>query len=69
MVGLGPLEFVDQGDQILFRFEEFDIVPPIMMGADVEANRTPLHKRDSALRMLAALTRCADGLVAQHLLC
>ena len=41
MAGLGPLEFVDQGDRILFRFEEFDIVRPIMMGPEAEANRPP----------------------------
>ena len=41
LTGLGPLEFVDQGDQILFRFQEFDIVRPIMMGPDAEANRPP----------------------------
>ena len=41
MTGLGPLEFVDQGDHLLFRFQEFDIVRPIMMGPDAEANRPP----------------------------
>ena len=41
MVGFGPLEFVDQGDRILLRFEEFDIRRPIMMGPDAEANRPP----------------------------
>ena len=41
MVGFGPLEFVDQGDSILLRFEEFDIRRPIMMGPDAEANRPP----------------------------
>ena len=41
MAGLGPLEFVDEGDRILFRFQEFDIVRPIMMGPDAEANRPP----------------------------
>ena len=39
--GFGPLEFIDQGEQILFRFGEFDIARPIMMGADAEANRPP----------------------------
>ena len=41
MTGLGPLEFVDQGNRILFRFQEFDIVRPIMMGPDAEADRPP----------------------------
>ena len=41
MAGFGPLEFVDQGDRILFRFEEFDMVRHIMMGPDAEANRPP----------------------------
>ena len=41
MAGLGPLEFIDQGDRIQFRFEEFDIVRSILMGSDAEANRPP----------------------------
>ena len=41
LAGFGPLEFVDQGDRILFRFEEFDMVRHILMGPDAEANRPP----------------------------
>ena len=41
MTGFGPLDFIDEGDQILMRTEEFDIYRPIMMGPDAEANRPP----------------------------
>ena len=41
MTGFGPMDFIDEGDRILLRFEEFDTYRPIMMGADAEANRPP----------------------------
>ena len=41
MTGFGPMDFIDQGDRILLRFEEFDTYRPIMMGPDAEANRPP----------------------------
>jgi hypothetical protein len=42
MTGFGPLEFVQQDDGIVLRFEEFDIVRPIHMGPHAEANRPAL---------------------------
>ena len=41
MTGFGPMDFIDEGNRILLRFEEFDTYRPIMMGADAEANRPP----------------------------
>ena len=41
MTGFGPLDFIDEGDRILVRTEEFDIYRSIMMGPDAEANRPP----------------------------
>ena len=41
MTGFGPVDFIDQGDRILLRFEEFDTYRPIVMGPDAEANRPP----------------------------
>ena len=41
MTGFGPLDFVDQGDRILLRFEEFDTYRSIVMGPDADANRPP----------------------------
>lgn len=42
MTGFGPLEFVEEKDRIVLRFEEFDIVRPIHMGPDAEARRPPI---------------------------
>jgi len=41
MTGFGPVEFKNGDDRITLRFEEFDIVRPIMMGLDAEARRPP----------------------------
>ncbi len=39
MAGFGPLEFVNEGNQIVLRNEEFDQIRHIMMGPDAEKNR------------------------------
>ena len=41
MTGFGPVEFTEQDYGVRLRFGEFDIVRPIMMGRDAEANRPP----------------------------
>ena len=41
MTGFGPVEFTEQDYGVRLRFGEFDIVRPIMMGPDAEANRPP----------------------------
>ena len=41
MAGFGPVEFTDREYGVLLRFGEFDIVRPIVMGPDAEADRPP----------------------------
>ena len=39
MAGFGPLGFIDEGDRIVLKNEEFDQVRHILMGPDAEKNR------------------------------